>query len=440
MSSLPASTLPSPNGGFTSALFAQHLAGESASPAWWLDAKKAAWNQFAALGLPQSNEEFWRFSRLSGISLQDYGLPAAVRPSDYQGAGLGIDTAAKFVFSNNVLVHREVKPGSLPEGVIIEPLRHALQHHGELVRSYLNTQHTNLGSEKFRALHSALVRDGVFIYLPKGVELKDPILIFQHAAGENISVFPHTLIVAEDNARATVVEVFASLEADTRQFASGVNDIFAGPGAQVTYIAAQAWSSQTLSFQNSSLTAQRDARITSLTLNLGGRQTRSEVHSRLQGPGSHSEMLSLSIARESQEFDQRTLQTHQAPNASSNLLYKNALFDKGRTIFSGLIIVEPDAQKTDAYQSNRNLMLSDEAEANSLPGLEIQANDVRCTHGSTSSRIDPEQEFYLLSRGISKAIADELLVFGFFEEVLGKIDNEPLHDALRSLIASKLKR
>ncbi len=438
------SALPESNSelltGFTSELFAAHLAAEASMPGWWLEAKKAAWNQFLALPMPKKNDELWRFSNISTLSLEGYGLASSVRPSDYAGAGLGFETSAKLVFANNMLVHREVHASELPEGVIIEPLRYAVTHHAELVRKHFNQQHTNLGSEKFRALHTALVRDGLFVYLPKGVQLENPIAVFHHAAGDDTSLFPHTLVVAEDNSKATIIEIFASLESDARQFASGVNDLFAGPGAQLTYVAAQAWSTETLSFQNNSLTSQRDSRITSLNLHLGGRQARHESHSRLQGPGAHSEMLALSIPQGSQEFDQRTLQTHQAPNTSSNLLYKNALLDQGRTIFSGLIVVEPDAQKTDAYQSNRNLMLSNEAEANSLPGLEIQANDVRCTHGATSSRIDPEQEFYLLSRGIHKKQADELLVFGFFEEVLGKIEHEPLHDALRNLITAKMQR
>ena len=184
----------------------------------------------------------------------------------------------------------------------------------------------------------------------------------------------------------------------------------------------------------------RDARILALNVHLGGRQARHESHSRLIGPGAHSEMLALTVAQGTQEFDQRTLQTHQAPHTSSNLLYKNALLDSARTIFSGLIVVEPDAQKTDAYQSNRNLMLSDTAEANSLPGLEIQANDVRCSHGATTSRLDPEQEFYLLARGIPKAQAAELLLFGFFEKVLGEIPHEGLYQTIRALIQTKLKK
>ena len=223
------------------------------------------------------------------------------------------------------------------------------------------------------------------------------------------------------------------------QFACGGNDLYAGHGAAVTYVAMQDWSRDTLSFQFNATVARRDAKVVSLNLHAGARQARHESFSQLSAPGAHSEMLALTVAHGTQEFDQRTLQIHQAPNTGSNLLYKNALLEQAKTIFSGLIVVDPDAQKTDAYQSNRNLMLSDEAEAHSLPGLEIQANDVRCTHGATSARIDREQEFYLEARGIKPAQAQELLVFGFFEEVLGKIENEALHDSLTEIIRQKFK-
>ena len=262
-------------------------------------------------------------------------------------------------------------------------------------------------------------------------------------------MFPHTLVIAEENSKVTVVDHFVSASDSPLatghsplgepQLAVGANDLYAAHGAHLTYIAAQNWSRDTLSFQFNSTVVRRDARVQSLNLHLGARQARHESLSQLQAPGAFSQMLALTVAEGAQEFDQRTLQIHQAPNTKSDLLYKNALRDRSKTIFSGLIVVDPDAQKTDAYQSNRNLMLSDDAEANSLPGLEIQANDVRCTHGATSSRIDPEQEFYLQSRGIDKAAADELLTFGFFEEVLSKLEHEPLHDALVGLIRTKFE-
>ncbi|MEY4490080.1 MAG: hypothetical protein RIQ79_2588, partial [Verrucomicrobiota bacterium] len=268
-----------------------------------------------------------------------------------------------------------------------------------------------------------------------------PFVIQHTLSGANVATFPHTIVVLGPRAKATVVEFFISGgAANERQLAAGVNDLHAAEGAQLTYVGAQHWSRETLAFQVNSIAVERDARVLALNLHLGGRQSRHESHSRLLGPGAHSEMLALTVASGDREFDQRTLQTHIAPNTTSNLLYKNALLDTAKTIFSGLIIVEPDAQKTDAYQKNRNLMLSDEAEAHSLPGLEIQANDVKCSHGSTSARIDAEQEFYLQARGITATDARRQLVSAFFEEVLNKLDDEALHAAMTALIASQFTK
>jgi len=281
-----------------------------------------------------------------------------------------------------------------------------------------------------------MVEDGAFIYVPRGVTVALPIVVVHAATGAGAAVFPHTLVIAEEQSQVTVLDYFVSTDGG-RQFACGANDLYAGHGARITYAGAQCWSDEALSLHFNSTVVRRDARVQSLNLHLGADQARHESLSQLQAPGGFSEMLAVTIATHQREFDQRTLQIHQAPNTKSDLLYKNALLDQARTIFSGLIVVDPDAQKTDAYQSNRNLMLSDEAESNSLPGLEIQANDVRCTHGATSSRIDPEQEFYLLARGIPLAAAQELLIFGFFEEVLGRLEQEQLHEALRTLLRAR---
>ena len=275
--------------------------------------------------------------------------------------------------------------------------------------------------------------------MPKGVKVELPFVVQHTLSGEKQSIFPHTIVALEEQAEATLVEFFVSGD-NKAHLASGVNDLHAGPGSKLTYVGAQNWSHETLSFQSNSLAASRDANITCLNLHLGGRQSRHDSHSRLLGPGAHCDMLALTVAKGDQEFDQRTLQTHQAPHTTSDLLYKNALLDSAKTIFSGLIVVEPDAQQTDAYQTNRNLLLSDQAEANSLPGLEIQANDVKCSHGSTSGRVPEEQKFYLQSRGIDPDKAHELIVFGFFEEVLNKLENDDLHAVLGDLSQTKFKK
>ena len=459
MSAIPDAIPASPNGAFSPDVFASHLAGLCPLPSWWLDLKREAWNRFTTLPLPQRKDELWRFSTVAGLNLDGFVLPAAAG-AKFKGPDSRFPTAATLVFANNRAIPGKALPADLQaKGVIFCPIEDAIARHPDLVRKHFMAAPVNLGSEKFAALNAALTTSGAFLYVPKGVEIVQPFVTTNVASGAAAAIFPHTLAILEDNARATLVEFFVSddngnvgspLAGDGRaqatflpggsHFASGQNDLHAGPGAQLTYVGVQDWSRETLAFQLNSTVVQRDARVLSLNIHLGGRQARHESHSRLVGPGAHSEMLALTVAHGSQEFDQRTLQSHQAPRTGSNLLYKNALLDQARTIFSGLIIVDPDAQKTDAYQSNRNLMLSDEAEANSLPGLEIQANDVRCTHGATSGHVDAEQMFYLESRGIPAVVARELLVFGFFEEVLQKLEDEELHAALRELIRAKFKK
>jgi Fe-S cluster assembly protein SufD len=444
-------TLPNTVGSFTPEAFDAHLATQSAAPVWWLDRKRDAYARFVALPMPKRTDETWRFSNISTLTLDGFTPNRGhERERVDVPAGSGIDGVAALTFINNTLAGSTLlSPELTAKGVIVTTLASAAQNHADLLKAHFMAQPQKLGSEKFAALHAAFVGDGAFVYIPKGVEIPAPLIITHVAQGANTAVFPHTLVIAEENSKATIVDLFLSAGSNSEpgtqnsepgSFACGANDLYAGHGAQLTYVAAQNWSRDTLSFQSNSTVVRRDARVQSLNVHLGARQARHESLSQLQAPGAFSEMLAVTVAEATQEFDQRTLQIHQAPNTKSDLLYKNTLRDKARTIFSGLIIVDPDAQKTDAYQSNRNLMLSDDAEANSLPGLEIQANDVRCTHGATSSRIDPEQEFYLQSRGIDKTAADELLTFGFFEEVLARLENEALHDTLRSLIQTKFKK
>jgi Fe-S cluster assembly protein SufD len=431
---------PSTIGSFTETAFEAHLARVKHLPGWWLERKRAAYARFAALPMPKRTDEGWRFSNFQALALDGFALPEPVKLADVHHTEVGITGAGTLVFANHrVAISEPVAVELKQQGVIFDSLQHALLQHPELVREHLLTQPSKLGSEKFAALHEAFLEDGAFIYVPRNTEVALPIGVFHYVCGVGTALFPHTLVVADENAKVTVADFFRSTCGEEKQFICGGNDLFANHGAQITYVAMQDWSREALSLQFNATVARRDARVLSLNLHAGARQARHESFSQLQAPGAHSEMLALTIAHDSQEFDQRTLQIHQAPHTSSNLLYKNALLDQAKTIFSGLIVVDPDAQKTDAYQSNRNLMLSDDAEAHSLPGLEIQANDVRCTHGATSSRIPAEQEFYLQSRGIAKAQADELLVFGFFEEVLGKIENQELHDKLSEIIRSKFK-
>ena len=294
-----------------------------------------------------------------------------------------------------------------------------------------------LGSAKFAALHEAFVKSGTFVYVPRGVEVELPIEIFHWLNGENASVFPHTLLIADELSKVTVIEHFRSAHATRPGFACGVNDLVVGRGAKVKYICAQNWNTNVLSIQLNATTVERDASAMSLNVHLGGAFSRFESLSRLIGEGARSDLLAVSVGQGTQEFDARTLQDHASPHTTSDLLYKNSLSDRSRNTFGGLIRVEPHAHFTDAYQTVRNLLLSDDAEANSMPGLEIMADNVKCSHGATSGQLNEDEMFYLLARGIPKAVALQLLVAGFLNEVVERLDHPLIAAKLHDLIEDK---
>ena len=414
-------------------------------PDWWKARKQASWDAFQSLPMPTRTDENWRFASVNQLSLDEFASageitdPNRLRQIEESSPVLS-EIAGLLIFVNDQLVSFQPVDASLAEkGVIWQPLSQALKEHPDLLEKHFMAQPVELGSEKFSALHGALCKEGSFLHVPKGVEIDKPFLAYHWVTGENQAIFPHTLVIADDLAKVTVLDSFNSVEKDARQAIVGINDLYAGPGSKVNYFSTQNWSRNALAFHLNSTQVFRDAFITALNLNLGSRIARSECHSRVLGEGAHSEMLSLTVGKDGQEFDQRTLQTHYKGHSVSDLLYKNALLDKSRTIFSGLIRVMEEAQQTDAYQTNRNLLLNPSAEANSLPGLEILANDVKCSHGATTGQIDEEQLYYMKARGIPEKVALELLTYGFFEEVLEKISHEEIGELFRGLIRQKFQ-
>jgi Fe-S cluster assembly protein SufD len=285
-----------------------------------------------------------------------------------------------------------------------------------------------------------LVTSGTFVYVPKGLEVELPIEIFHWLHGDNAGVFPHTLLIADELAKVTVVEHFGSTHPDRGGFACGVNDLVVGRGAKLNYVCIQDWNEKALALQINSTSVERDASALSLNVHLGSAYSRFESLSKLTGEGARSDLLAACVADGTQEFDSRTLQDHMSAHTTSDLLYKNALNDRARTTFGGLIRVEPHAHFTDAYQKVRNLLLSDDAEANSMPGLEILADNVKCSHGATSGQISETEMFYLLSRGIPAPIAKQLLVSGFLNEVVDRIDSPGIAALVHELIEAKFAR
>ena len=416
----------------------------SGSPAWWQQRKAAEWDKFQSLPMPDRTDEDWRFARIKSLQFDGYTEP---QPIDEEGKRLleersllPTEVSGVLIFVNDQLVSfQAVDPTLAEKGVVWKPLSKAVEENSDLLEKHFMSQPIELGSEKFSALHGALCREGSLLYVPKGVEIEKPFVAYHWVSGEDASIFPHTLLIADEMAKVTLVDYFASDKPDNRNLAIGVNDLYAGQGAKATYLSAQSWSLNSLAFHLNSTQAFRDAFITSLNLHLGGNLARTESHSQILGENAHTEMLSLTVASGEQQFDQRTLQTHYKGHSVSDLLYKNALFDNGRTIFSGLIKVVEEAQQTDAYQTNRNLLLDPSAEANALPGLEILANDVKCSHGATTGQIDEEQLYYLLARGIPKKEAYKLLTYGFFEEVLEKLEISEIQEHFRDLIRAKFE-
>jgi Fe-S cluster assembly protein SufD len=429
-------------------------------PDWFRDQQREAWKQFESLPPPTRKDQLWRFSNVDLLDLSPFKFSGALSNGDRdailkQSRGLN-EVAARLIFSGDQLIERDVISEQLKKrGVIFQPLERAMVEHGDLFRKHFMSQPAVLGSARFAALHQALVSSGTFLYVPRGVEIELPIEIFHWLHGETASVFPHLLLVTDELAKVTVVEHFRSLDrsadgqirrGEHREkeqpagFACGVNDLIAGPGAKVTYVCAQTWGENVRALQMNTTTVDHDASALSLNLHLGAKYSRFESLSRLIGEGGRSDLLAVAVADGTQEFDARTLQDHVSPHTASDLLYKNALDDRARCTFGGLIRVEPHAHFTDAYQKVRNLLLSDDSEANSMPGLEILADNVRCTHGATSGQVDEEELFYLRSRGIPVPVAQRLIVTGFLNEVIQRLDQPAIAAHLHRLIENKFAR
>ncbi len=414
-------------------------------PEWFRASQRQQWAEYLAAPPPARREEAWRFASVHLLDLGGYSAPhsvsaAAGKELIARSRGLS-GTAGRMIFANDRLLSQRALPEELvARGVVWAPLETALEKHPEIFRQHFMTREIVLGSRKFAALHRAMVSSGTFLYVPKNVRIELPLEVFHWLHGEGGSTFPHTLLVAEANARVTVLDYFQSAQRSAGGLAVGVNDLILGDGAEVNYVCVQDWSEEARAFQINSTQVGRDAHATSLVLNLGAKYARHESVSRLIAPGGRSDMLAVNVAAGEQEYDQRTLQDHQAPNTESDLLYKNSLSDASRTVFAGLIKVERGAHQVDAYQKVRNLLLSDEAEANSMPGLEILADQVKCSHGATSGQIDEEEMFYLLARGITPAAARQLIVQGFLNEALERLDDKKLVTRLNELVAGKFER
>ena len=415
-------------------------------PAWLTEKRLEAWHAFEQMPMPTLRDEAWRYTDISDVKFEDFApyapspdvadegdLPEAVQKLINEGE----ENSALVVHRNSEMTYSRVDEELEAKGIVFTDLHTALAEHEELVKEKLFGL-VPAGYDKFAALSAAAFSGGSFLYVPRGVDVEMPVQSY-HWLDVGGSIMPRTLVVVEEGASVTYIDEYASANGEEPAFSNGAVELYAGQGASLRYVSLQNWERNVLHFNTIRSSTEKDATIRSLVVSLGSQLSRTNVEAGLVATGSDSEMLGLYFADSSQVLDHHTLQDHISPNAHSDLLYKGALRDESLTVFSGLIRVEPGAQKTDAYQTNRNIILgTDEAFAVSLPNLEIMADDVKCSHGSTTGQVDETDLFYLMSRGIPRREAEKLVVFGFFGEVTSRIPLRGLKEKLDRVIEGKI--
>jgi Fe-S cluster assembly protein SufD len=422
------------------------LARLPAAPPFVEALRKQAFTEFLALPVPSQETEEWRYTDLSGLDLafQPFaaGVPAenldGVAEEILQAAGSVGERAGLQIQHNSIVAVSHLDPALAAEGVIFTDLDRAAREHPELVEPYLHALVPS-SRTKFTALHAAFRTGGTFLYVPDGVVVPQPLQTLIWLDADGAAVFPHTLLVVGEDAEVTLIERYASPDL-SRALSDAVVEIHTAPASRVRYVSIQEWGEGVVHLGVQRARLARDVDFRSVAVGFGASLARVETESALAEPGASSEMLGVFFADGTQHFDHRTEQDHIAPSCHSDLLYKGALRDESRAVYSGWVHVRPGAQKTDAMQTCRNIVLSDRAKADAIPNLEIEANDVRCGHAASVGPVEEETLFYLQSRGISRDEAERLIVFGFFQEVLDRIPLEEVRDGVARAIEQELSR
>jgi Fe-S cluster assembly protein SufD len=410
--------------------------------------RREGWKMYVETPMPSRKSEEWRYTDLSELDPEAYtpvtcegdrvrtidDLPASVRAalaSDRERAGV-------MARHNGCLEHLRLDETLQAKGVIYAPLLEVAEERPDLLEKYLFRSDVAALERKLWGLHVALLSGGYVLYVPAGVQVERPIHAFRYLDEEGGVLSTHSLIIAEAGARVICIDEYVSPDLVRESLSLNGVEIFGAEGASVSYLALQQFGRGVKHFSMQHSNTGRDSTLNGFNVTLGADLARADVTSHLEGQGARSEMLALWFGDREQHFDHHTLQHHEAPSAHSDLLYKGALTDRSDSVFRGLIRVAEGAQLTDAYQTNRNLLLSKDASAVTLPNLEIGADDVRCSHGATVGQVDDAMLFYLMSRGLSRSQAERLLVFGFFDEVLERVPAEGVRSRIRDSIQRKM--
>jgi Fe-S cluster assembly protein SufD len=436
-------------------------------PGWMTARRLEAWRVFRDTPAPQRSDELWRRVDLGAFKLDQIinsVTPAAdgnvETPAGWPVLATAENAPGWLLNVNGSNAQRQISADLAARGVVFTDLDTAIREHGALVEQYLMTECVKLTSSYFAALHGALVHGGTLLYVPKGVTVELPLRTGTWMSAGQRTGFNHTLVVLEEGARATLIEEFASAGAGGSRTApttavvgnsrtasatpqtmyDGVVELILRDGSQLDYVNVQDWGRDVWNFTTERAHIHAGATLHWVSGGLGARFTKTALEVDMLGEHGTALLSGVFFADSRQQMHYDTQQNHIAPGCKSDLLYKNALRDESRTVWRGNIRVFPKAQKTDGYQANRNLQLSSRSRADSIPGLEIEADDVRCTHGATVGRIEEEPMFYMATRGVPEVEARRLIVEGFFAPVIQRIPLEETRDRLTEEIGKKIDR
>ncbi len=412
--------------------------GERDRP-WLRRIRKAAIARFDALGFPGTRHEDWRFTNLSGLAKIPFQPAAEVQlnPSELTRLTGDIGDCHEFVLVNGRYEAELSNLRGLPAGVVVTNLANAMQRHAELIEPHL-ARHARFDDHALTALNTALFRDGTFISVAKGAVLDRPIHIVHVAqpSGESSAAHPRSLILLGAASQATIVEQFVGPDDDV-YFTSAVTEIVAGDNSILDHYKLQEEGRAAFHIASTQVVMARGSNFTSHYVSLGGGLVRNEIRVLLDAEGGEATVNGLYLAGGRQHVDNFTVIDHAKPHCASHELYKGILTDHAHAVFNGKIFVRPDAQKTDAKQTNKVLLLSEDATINTKPQLEIFADDVKCTHGATVGQLDADALFYLRSRGIGKDQARSLLTFAFANDIVGRIKIAELRDRLENVLMAQ---
>ncbi len=427
-------------GGFTEEAFEAFMSTRD-EPLWLTELRRDAWKRFSEFDLPSRSEEEWRRTDLRRFHLEEFGPPSYGETVPETGSlpeallTHGVDLCGRTVAHNSRLQEASLDPDLAKQGVLFGSLDQLVAEHGELIRPHF-MQAFEAGYDKFAALHAAFWSGGTVLYVPQGVSLEKPVHIHSTLSDGGVDL-NHTLVILEDGAQATVLGETAG-DANPGLHCGGI-ELLLAPSAKLRYVTLQNWGHRVWHFAHQKALLQRNAQLQWTIAALGSQLAKVNQHVAMVGPRAHAQVNGVMFTEGRQHLNYHTLQHHVADHCTSDLLYKGALQDHSRVVWRGMIKVDVDAQKTCGYQRNDNLLLSADARADSIPGLEIEADDVICTHGATAGRVDEEQLFYCQCRGLTRKEAVRTVVTGFFQQVFDRITIESVRDALGEAIGRRVR-